>query len=40
MLSINNLTRLIHNPDDSEIVKKFYNDQLLLLKKAFYKGGK
>lgn len=40
MLSINNLTRLIHSPDDSEIVKKFYNDQLLLLKKAFYKGGK
>lgn len=40
MLSINDLTRLIHNPDDSEIVKKIYNDQLLLLKKAFYKGGK
>lgn len=40
MLCMNSLTKLIHNPNDLKLINDSYNEQLLLLKKSFYKGGK
>lgn len=40
MLLIDNLTKLVNEVIDLDIIEKYYNEQLNLLKSAFYKGGK
>ena len=39
MLFMDNLTKLVNEMEDLNIIKKYYNEQLNLLKSAFYEEG-
>ena len=39
MLFMDNLTKLVNEIEDLNIIKKYYNEQLNLLKSAFYEEG-